>query len=229
VLCRQCVTFFFLTVSLTFAILFPSLLFSAVPPPALFNLLLIGDIDNRVRAIARELGFRTVIWSSDWDTQDWQLPEKTITSKQVVGIFNDGLSDMPHLKRGVITLEHDGDQQMVTMARTLLTMGLKNGMTPMNIAQCIGDPVGYNAVPAPKIVAVKPAAAPAPAPKKEENVDKASATSPDVKEESQESGVEESVETASKKVSSATSSRLVNAGVSAACLSMAAVVVSFLL
>ncbi|KAI9240280.1 MAG: hypothetical protein BYD32DRAFT_391966, partial [Podila humilis] len=34
-----------------------------------------GDIDNRVRGIARELGFRTVIWSNDWDTQDWQLPE----------------------------------------------------------------------------------------------------------------------------------------------------------
>lgn len=127
----------------------------------MFLLLYLGDIDNRVRAIARELGFRTVIWSNDWDTQDWQLPEKTITQKQIVGIFKDGLHELPQRKNGVITLEHDGDQQMVTMARTLLTMGMKNGMKPMNIAKCMNDPVGYNQVPAKPI---KPAAIVAPKP-----------------------------------------------------------------
>ncbi|KAF9581206.1 chitin deacetylase, partial [Lunasporangiospora selenospora] len=120
-----------------------------------------GDIDNRVRAIARQLGFKTVIWSHNWDTQDWQLPEKTITQKQVVGIFKKGLSDLSARKRGVITLEHDGDKQMTNMARTLLDMGIKYGMKPMDIPKCMGDPIGYNEVPEDAVLP-----APAPAPKK---------------------------------------------------------------
>ncbi|KAI8598524.1 hypothetical protein EDD21DRAFT_309259 [Dissophora ornata] len=108
-----------------------------------------GDVDNRVRAIARELGFRTVIWSNEWDTQDWQLEEDTITSKQIVGIFKKDLKSLPKRDRGVITLEHDSDPKMIAMARTLLDMGLMKGMKPMDIAQCLGDKVGYNAVPVP--------------------------------------------------------------------------------
>ncbi|KAG0327391.1 chitin deacetylase [Dissophora globulifera] len=108
-----------------------------------------GDIDNRVRAIARQLGFKTVIWSSEWDTQDWQLEEETITSRQIIGIFKNDLQSLPKRKKGVITLEHDGDPKMTVMARTLLEMGQKNGMKPMDIAQCLGDKVGYNAIPAP--------------------------------------------------------------------------------
>ncbi|KAF9425268.1 hypothetical protein BGZ94_007690 [Podila epigama] len=123
-----------------------------------------GDIDNRVRAIARELGFKTVIWSNAWDTQDWQLPEETITSKQIVGIFNDGLHELPTRNRGVITLEHDGDPQMVTMARTLLNMGMKQGMKPMDIAKCLADPVGYNQVPTKPASAAPAAAAAKPQP-----------------------------------------------------------------
>ncbi|KAF9108544.1 chitin deacetylase [Mortierella sp. GBA35] len=119
-----------------------------------------GDIDNRVRAIAHQLGFETVIWSNEWDTQDWQLSENTITHNQIVGIFKSGLKSLPDRIKGVITLEHDGDPKMVTMARTLLEMGLKKGMKPMSIAQCLNDKVGYNAVPA-----ALPVAAPAPAPK----------------------------------------------------------------
>ncbi|KAF9179758.1 chitin deacetylase [Haplosporangium sp. Z 767] len=106
-----------------------------------------GDIDNRVRAIARELGFKTVIWTKEWDTQDWQLSEKTITSKQIVGIFKNGLKGIQRRDKGVITLQHDGHQEMVAMARTLLTMGLENGMQPMDVARCLEDNVGYNAVP----------------------------------------------------------------------------------
>ncbi|KAF9930622.1 chitin deacetylase [Linnemannia zychae] len=128
-----------------------------------------GDIDNRVRGIARELGFKTVIWGTDWDTQDWQLQENTITPKEVVGIFKSGLKSLPKLRKGVITLEHDGDNKMANMARTLLDMGLKKGLHPMNIAQCLNDKVGYNEVPAQLSVAApapaKKPAAPAPAKK----------------------------------------------------------------
>ncbi|KAK3828820.1 MAG: hypothetical protein J3Q66DRAFT_383459 [Benniella sp.] len=106
-----------------------------------------GDVDNRVRAIARELGFKTVIWSNEWDTQDWQLEENTISAKDIVNIFKKDLQNLPKHDNGVITLEHDGDPKMTAMARTLLDMGIAKGLKPMHIAQCLGDQVGYNAVP----------------------------------------------------------------------------------
>ncbi|KAI8361517.1 hypothetical protein B0O80DRAFT_422531 [Mortierella sp. GBAus27b] len=106
-----------------------------------------GDVDNRVRAIARQLGFKTVIWSNEWDTQDWQLEEHTINPKDIVNIFKKGLQSLPNRDKGVITLEHDGYPKMTDMARTLLDMGIAKGMKPMDIAQCLGDTVGYNAVP----------------------------------------------------------------------------------
>ncbi|KAG0290899.1 chitin deacetylase [Linnemannia gamsii] len=123
-----------------------------------------GDIDNRVRGIARQLGFKTVIWSNEWDTQDWQLSENTITAKKIVGIFNAGLKSLPERKHGVITLQHDGDKKLVTMARTLLDMGMKKGLRPMQIAQCLGDNVGYNAVPVLPVAAAAPKKHIAPAP-----------------------------------------------------------------
>ncbi|KAF9189211.1 chitin deacetylase [Haplosporangium sp. Z 11] len=106
-----------------------------------------GDVDNRVREIARQLGFKTVIWTSEWDMQDWQLEENTITPKKIEGIFSDDLKKLPSRTNGVITLQHDSDIRMVSVARTLLDMGLKEGMKPMNIAQCLNDKVGYIEVP----------------------------------------------------------------------------------
>ncbi|KAF9203675.1 chitin deacetylase [Haplosporangium sp. Z 27] len=114
-----------------------------------------GDVDNRVRAIARELGFKTVIWTSQWDTQDWQLEENTITHKQIVKIFNDALDTFPERDAGVITLEHDGDPKMNKMANTILDMGKAKGLIPMSIAQCLNDNPGYNAVPATAAPAVE--------------------------------------------------------------------------
>ncbi|ORZ27026.1 hypothetical protein BCR41DRAFT_287182, partial [Lobosporangium transversale] len=75
-----------------------------------------GDVDNRVRAIARQLGFKTVIWSHEWDTQDWQLEENTITPTQIESIFKNGLKSLSKRETGPISLEHDGDPKMVTVA-----------------------------------------------------------------------------------------------------------------
>ncbi|KAF9585120.1 chitin deacetylase [Lunasporangiospora selenospora] len=107
-----------------------------------------SDIDNRVREIARQLGFRTVIWTPRWDTNDWQLEHKRITNSQVEGLFKSALDSVPDRETGVITLEHDGRRSTVDMAGTLLDMGIRQGMRPMDISKCLGDPVGYNEVPA---------------------------------------------------------------------------------
>ncbi|KAG0324486.1 chitin deacetylase [Podila horticola] len=190
-----------------------------------------GDVDNRVRAIARELGFKTVIWSDDWDTQDWQLPENTISQKQIVGIFKDGLHQLPKRKKGVITLEHDGDQQMVTMARTLLTMGMKNGMTPMDIPKCMGDPVGYNQVPKSALPPPKPAPVPpkpaavAPKPAQDQPVQSTKVPQPATESEDLPSAIAEE----SSKKKSAASRVAASAGFTVAGWTIAAVLASLVL
>ncbi|KAF8951100.1 chitin deacetylase [Entomortierella lignicola] len=102
-----------------------------------------GDVDNRVREIARQLGYVTVIWTKEWDSNDWQIPDKTITNKQVYRNFKWALSTVPQLKGGVITLEHDLYTQTVNIAGNLLDMGMKGGLEPMDIASCVSDPHPY--------------------------------------------------------------------------------------
>ncbi|ORZ05869.1 hypothetical protein BCR41DRAFT_293574, partial [Lobosporangium transversale] len=75
-----------------------------------------GDVDNRVREIARQLGYKTVIWTKEWDSNDWQIPDKTITNKEVYRNFKWALSTVPSLKGGIITLEHDLFTQEVNVA-----------------------------------------------------------------------------------------------------------------
>ncbi|KAG0204672.1 chitin deacetylase [Mortierella sp. GBA30] len=131
-----------------------------------------GDVDNRVREIARQLGYVTVIWTKEWDSNDWQIPDKTITNKEVFRNFRWALSTVPKLKGGVITLEHDLFTQTVNVAGPLLDMGMKKGLEPMDIARCVSDPHPYqNSVikpkkPAPAAVPKIPAAAIAPAAQK---------------------------------------------------------------
>ncbi|KAG0238996.1 chitin deacetylase [Mortierella sp. GBA43] len=102
-----------------------------------------GDVDNRVREIARQLGYVTVIWTKEWDSNDWQIPDKTITNKEIFRNFKWALSTVPKLKGGVITLEHDLYTQTVNVAGPLLDMGMKKGLEPMDIARCVNDPNPY--------------------------------------------------------------------------------------
>ncbi|KAF9284991.1 chitin deacetylase [Mortierella alpina] len=130
-----------------------------------------GDVDNRVREIARQLGYKTVIWTKDWDSNDWQIPDKTITNKEVYRNFKWALSTVPKLKGGVITLEHDLFTQTVNVAGPLLDMGLKKGLQPMDIARCMADPHPYqNSVlekkPAPAAGSKKPDTAASPSDQK---------------------------------------------------------------
>ncbi|KAG0056799.1 chitin deacetylase [Gryganskiella cystojenkinii] len=113
-----------------------------------------GDVDNRVREILRQLGYVTVIWTKEWDSNDWQIPDKTITNKEVFRNFKWALSKVPKLKGGVITLEHDLFTQTVNVAGPLLDMGMKQGLQPMDIPQCMNDPNPYQNSPKP--AAAKP-------------------------------------------------------------------------
>ncbi|KAG0289706.1 chitin deacetylase [Linnemannia gamsii] len=133
-----------------------------------------GDVDNRVREIVRQMGYKTVIWTKEWDSNDWQIPDKTITNKEVFRNFKWALSTIPKLKGGVITLEHDLFTSTVNVAGPLLDMGMKKGLEPMDIARCVNDPEPYQnsallaqkKEAAKKPVAAKPAAKPAAVPVK---------------------------------------------------------------
>ncbi|KAG0333812.1 chitin deacetylase [Podila humilis] len=120
-----------------------------------------GDVDNRVREIVRQMGYKTVIWTKEWDSNDWQIPDKTITNKQVFRNFKWALSTVPKLKGGVITLEHDLYVQTVNVAGPLLDMGMKKGLEPMDIARCVNDPNPYQNSLVQKPAAKKTAPAPA--------------------------------------------------------------------
>ncbi|KAG0268087.1 chitin deacetylase [Actinomortierella ambigua] len=110
-----------------------------------------GDVDNRVREIARQFGYKTVIWTKEWDSNDWQLPEKTITTKQVYRNFKWALSTLPKLKYGPITLEHDLFESDVNVAHALLDMGIAKGLDPMDIARCLSDDRPYQNSPVKKV------------------------------------------------------------------------------
>lgn len=40
-----------------------------------------GDVDDRIRAIAKGLGLRTILWK--YDSNDWQVGATNVTSAQV--------------------------------------------------------------------------------------------------------------------------------------------------
>ncbi|CAO3596688.1 unnamed protein product [Absidia cylindrospora] len=65
-----------------------------------------GDIDDRVRDVAKALGFTAVIWTHD--TNDWAMTEdKTFDPKWVDGNATKWASDAATATTGGISLEHD--------------------------------------------------------------------------------------------------------------------------
>ncbi|KAL3902086.1 MAG: hypothetical protein SGCHY_000120, partial [Lobulomycetales sp.] len=58
-----------------------------------------GDVDNRVRAIARALGFHITLWTND--SSDFMVPLPTLLQTVASWYRNSG--------PGMITLQHDGD------------------------------------------------------------------------------------------------------------------------
>ncbi|KAI7886250.1 glycoside hydrolase/deacetylase, partial [Lichtheimia hyalospora FSU 10163] len=82
-----------------------------------------GDVDDRVRAIAHQMGLRTVLW--DRDSQDWKLESMTnkgtIAPEEVDNYFtkwiNDASSDEEH---GHISLQHELNENTIGMAEKWL-------------------------------------------------------------------------------------------------------------
>ncbi|KAI8988555.1 hypothetical protein BDF20DRAFT_856389 [Mycotypha africana] len=82
-----------------------------------------GDVDDRVRAIAWQMGMRTVIW--DKDTFDWNMPAPgggNLPPATVDGYFKGWLHDAKSGKdaNGTVILEHELNHATVQMAEKWL-------------------------------------------------------------------------------------------------------------
>lgn len=111
-----------------------------------------GDIDDRVRAIAAQMGLTPIIWTSitvggvttNFDTTDWNIPGGTATGASALSKFDAILNTYaPQLNSGFIVLEHDLYQQTVDLAVGYVLPGaLAGGKYKLkSIIQCLNLPL----------------------------------------------------------------------------------------
>jgi peptidoglycan/xylan/chitin deacetylase (PgdA/CDA1 family) len=82
-----------------------------------------GDVDDRIRSIAWQLGMRTVMW--DWDTNDWDMPAPgggDLPVSVVNGYFEKWIASEKagKEKTGHIVLEHELNHATVNMTEKWL-------------------------------------------------------------------------------------------------------------
>ncbi|KAG1395133.1 hypothetical protein G6F60_010424 [Rhizopus arrhizus] len=78
-----------------------------------------GDVDDRVRSIAWQMGLRNVLWNED--TNDWDMPDPmnggSLPSKTVDKYFQTWINAQKagKLKTGILVLEHELNRMTVNM------------------------------------------------------------------------------------------------------------------
>ncbi|OZJ02658.1 hypothetical protein BZG36_04416, partial [Bifiguratus adelaidae] len=80
-----------------------------------------GDVDDRVRSIAWQMGMRTILW--DWDSNDWNIkgPDGgSLSSSTVDGYFSKWIADAKKTNHGHIVLEHELSDTTVNVAEKWL-------------------------------------------------------------------------------------------------------------
>ncbi|CAG8515922.1 9195_t:CDS:2 [Ambispora gerdemannii] len=104
-----------------------------------------GDIDDRVRSIAAQLGYIVSIWTRGFDTQDWQLHGHKENSPQVITNYNSFLYNSTTMNTGFIVLQHDLWSETVQIAVDVILPTAVN--TPniqiMSITECLNDGKPY--------------------------------------------------------------------------------------
>ncbi|KAI8072573.1 hypothetical protein BC940DRAFT_292908 [Gongronella butleri] len=105
-----------------------------------------GDVDDRVRAIANQMGLNTIIW--DWDTNDWAMPGSgggTLSPDTVDGYFEgwiQGRQNGSDTASGHIVLEHELNNATVSMAEKWLPQ-LQKTFRVVPVSQCQNDSHPY--------------------------------------------------------------------------------------
>ncbi|KAG2175162.1 hypothetical protein INT44_007650 [Umbelopsis vinacea] len=104
-----------------------------------------GDVDDRVRAIAWQMGMRTVVW--DEDTNDWNMPGDgggNLSPNVVDGYFQgwiDAYKNGTDNASGHIVLEHELNNATVSMAEKWLpTLQTTFNVVPVHECMNISNP-----------------------------------------------------------------------------------------
>ena len=112
-----------------------------------------GDIDDRVRYIALQMGLRPIIWTQYegqvFDTRDWQIGGGVVSATQAYNNFNSFLDNaVQTLPHGFIVLAHDLYQQSVDLAVDyVLPKVINAGQLKMKtIASCLGQSLADSCV-----------------------------------------------------------------------------------
>ncbi|KZS96178.1 glycoside hydrolase/deacetylase [Sistotremastrum niveocremeum HHB9708] len=109
-----------------------------------------GDIDDRVRAIARAMDLTPIIWTTSpsgnftFDTNDFNIPGGTVSASQVLNNFEQIMQTAPQLNTGFIVLEHDLFQQTVDLATGYIlpqALAQQPPLTLQPIIECLGKPL----------------------------------------------------------------------------------------
>ncbi|GAA5869184.1 hypothetical protein JCM3774_003974 [Rhodotorula dairenensis] len=105
-----------------------------------------GDLDDRVRYIALQLGLRPIIWTQYdgqvFDTRDWQIGGGVVTATEAYNNFNSFLDNaVQTLPHGFIVLAHDLYQQSVDLAVDYVLPNVINAgrLKMKTIASCLGQ------------------------------------------------------------------------------------------
>ncbi|EJD55139.1 glycoside hydrolase/deacetylase [Auricularia subglabra TFB-10046 SS5] len=108
-----------------------------------------GDIDDRVRAIARAMGLTAIMWTTNhgraFDTEDWQIPGGMVNGDDVVSNFKEILETAPTLDTGFIVLEHDLYPQTVEIAAGYIipeALSFEPKLKVQSVMTCMGQSLG---------------------------------------------------------------------------------------
>ena len=115
-----------------------------------------GDIDDRVRAIAKAMNLVPAIWTSipddngdgvveQWDSNDWRVHGGTVPAVANQAAFNTILEKSQNLTTGFIVLQHDIYDESVDIAiGTTIPYALAHNppFKMESVQVCQGDPIG---------------------------------------------------------------------------------------
>jgi hypothetical protein len=115
-----------------------------------------GDIDDRVRAIAKAMNLVPALWTSvpddngdgvieQWDSNDWRVHGGQVPAVSNQANFNTTLAKSQNLSTGFIVLQHDIYTESVDLAiGTTIPNALAHNppfkIEPVQV--CQGDPIG---------------------------------------------------------------------------------------
>ncbi|KAF9428513.1 chitin deacetylase, partial [Podila epigama] len=108
-----------------------------------------GDIDNRVRAVIRKLGYTVIDWNDDAaDSKDFALnaianPETALAAAVAKMSTHMTTYGANPANKGIITLQHDLYPVTIEFAKRLIANSAQFKLKATSVAHCLGDDFPY--------------------------------------------------------------------------------------